>query len=151
MFNATTKDKDVILTRNNFNDLLENKDLANFFEKNYEEKQNLSLFDKLKEAKSLQALTKTTNNLTGNDIIPTFKRQNKIVQQNISQTFDDNLFNQEDKNYIAGIKYIDISNKSSSNLEKNDGTATSAYGLLKNKTTNNQITKLPIAGRYKSI
>ena len=140
MFNASLVSKDsqnhdVVLTRQNFNNLITNKSVANFLEQNYEEKKNLALYNNLKTASTSSSLNKKIDTLTGNNILPSFRRENQIVHQSLNRQFSDILFNEPNKNYVAGYKFIDISNDSDKSLEESKGTAHSAYGLLKNKTT----------------
>lgn len=126
---------DVVLTRKDFKDIISNQSLANYLEKNYQAQKNLSLFDYLKTAETTKELAYNANNVTANDILPTFRKQNAIVQRAISQTLDDNLFNAPNQNYIAGYKYIDISNNPDNAIQESEGTAHTAYGMLKNKTS----------------
>ena len=142
MFETSTKKNentgtDVVLTRKSFDNFTKNQSVAKFLDKNYQEKQNLSLYDDLKTAQSSKELSNKINNTTANDIIPTFRRQNALIQRSISKTFDDNLFNAPEQNYIAGYKYIDISNNPDNQIEESKGIAHTAYGLLKNKTSSN--------------
>jgi hypothetical protein len=125
--------KDVVLNRQNFNTLIKDKDIANFLELNYNNENNLKLYDNLKQAQTTSELTSKANNLTGKDILPSFKRENSIVYHNLNREFNNNLFNKTDENYIVGYKYIDISNDGNNYLEKSNGTANVAYGLLKSK------------------
>ena len=142
MFETSTKKNentgtDVVLTRKSFDNFTKNQSVAKFLDKNYQEKQNLSLYDDLKTAQSSKELSNKINNTTANDIIPTFRRQNALIQRSISKTFDDNLFNAPEQNYIAGYKYIDISNNPDNQIEESKAAAHTAYGLLKNKTSSN--------------
>lgn len=139
MFKATSKENsdnnnDVILTRQNFNSLIKDKNIANFLELNYNDQNNLALYDNLKQAKTTATLNAKANNITGKDILPSFKRENAVIYHNLNREFNNNLFNKTDENYIVGYKYIDISNDNTENLEESNGTANVAYGLLKSKT-----------------
>lgn len=137
MFEASTsKTSDVVLTRKNFNNIIDNKQVAKFLELNYQQENNVKLYDNLKEASNKTLLNKKVANNTGNDIIPSFRRENATIYRNLSREFNNNLFNKPNENYIAGYKYIDLSNDSDNTLQESEGTAHVAYGLLKSK--NNQ-------------
>ncbi len=127
---------DVVLERKSFSSLLKDKNIADFLELNYQNKNNTVLYNNLKQAQTTKELTQKANNVTGKDIIPSFKWQNSIVYNNLNREFNDNLFNKPNENYIAGYKYIDISNDSDDTLIESNGTAHVAYGLLKNKNNN---------------
>ncbi len=140
MFTAYSKENtnnqhDIILTRTNFNDLIKDKNIAEFLELNYNNENNLELYDNLKQAKTTKELTKKANSFTGKDILPAFKREDSIIYNNISHELNNNLFNKPDENYIVGYKYIDISNKADNTLQESNGTASVAYGLLKSKSS----------------
>lgn len=132
---ATNKNSgyDVILERKSFSSLLNDKNIADFLELNYQNQNNGNLYTTLKQAQTTKELTSHTNNITGKDILPSFKQENTIVYNNLSREFNDNLFNKPNENYIAGYKYVDISNDDDDTLLKSNGTAHVAYGLLKNK------------------
>ena len=139
MFEASTSktsDKDIVLTRKNFNNVVDNKQVADFLELNYQQENNVKLYDNLKEASNKTLLNKKVANNTGNDIIPSFRRENATIYRNLSREFNNNLFNKPNENYIAGYKYIDLSNDADNTLQESEGTAHVAYGLLKSK--NNQ-------------
>ena len=132
----TSTGYDVVLSRKNFNTLVQDADLARFFELNYQEGRNPELYDKLKKQSTAVALDNAANIVTGNNIIPSFRREDMQIYNNLSRQFNDNLFNHPENKYIGGYKYIDVSRHSDGVLQGNDGQAHAAYGLLKNKTKN---------------
>lgn len=127
---------DVVLSRKNFNALVQDANLAEFFELNYQEGRNSALYDRFKAQTTAADLNNVANIAAGNNIIPSFRREDAQVYSNLSRQFNDNLFNHPEDKYIGGYKYIDISRNSDGVLNGNDGQANVAYGLLKNKANN---------------
>jgi len=127
---------DVILTRNSFDTLVDNASLAQFFELNYQEGNNTELYDTIKAQATKPQLAGVAATVSGDNIIPSFRREDAEVYNHLSRQFNDNLFNHPDEKYIGGYKYIDISRDKDGTLEGNDGEAHVAYGLLKNKANN---------------
>ena len=140
MFNAQKVKNDtgydVVLTRKNFDDLVNDASLAQFLELNYEEGNNVKLYDKLKAQATPQGLNSIAATVSGDNIIPSFRREDAQVYSHLSRQFNDNLFNHPEQRYVGGYKYIDISRHSDGILEGNDGEAQVAYGMLKNKANN---------------
>ena len=127
---------DVVLERNSFNSLIDNESLAQFFELNYEEGNNTELYDTLKTQATKPQLAGVAATVSGDNIIPSFRREDAEVYNHLSRQFNDNLFNHPDEKYIGGYKYIDISRDHDGTLEGNDGQVHVAYGMLKNKANN---------------
>ncbi len=139
MFEADTRANDnggadVVLSRKNLNTLLTDRNLGEFFEENYEQKNGAAVYDVLKKAESESALNRQAANLSGADVLPNFRRENALVYRHLSKQFDDNLFNRPDENYIGGYKYIDVSMDKDGTLTGSDGKVNAAYGMLKGKT-----------------
>lgn len=127
---------DVVLERTSFNELIKRSDLANFFENNYQEKNSQKIFDVLKKEETTTGINKAAHNLTGNDVLPLFEVEDKLVYNHLSRQFNDNLFNKPNENYIGGYKYIDISRDAEKTLLGNDGRVNAAYGMVKTKSDN---------------
>ncbi|MBO5039308.1 MAG: autotransporter domain-containing protein [Alphaproteobacteria bacterium] len=127
---------DVVLERTGFNELIARSDLADFFENNYNDKKGQKIFDLLKNEETSKGLNKTALNLTGNDVLPLFEVEDRLVYHHLSRQFNDNLFNRPDENYIGGYKYIDISREADGTLLGNDGRVNAAYGMVKTKGDN---------------
>ena len=127
---------DVTLTRRNMRDIMADENLAGFFEHNYHDGSSNEIFDYLKNAQTDSELDERSADVAGTDVIPSFRRENAMIYQNLNRQFSDNLFNKPDENYVGGYKYIDISGDTDGTLSGSDGTAHVAYGLLKDKTKN---------------
>ena len=141
MFNAKTKQNasgnyDVVLERKNFSSLVKDASVAQFLENNYKEGNNLALYDNLKTAGTTQAVNQGAVNYAGNDVLPSFRRENALVYSQLSRQFNDSLFNRPNEHYLGGYKYIDISRDKDGDLEGNDGTVHAAYGMVKGKADN---------------
>lgn len=127
---------DVVLTRQSFTESLDNKSLGEFLDTNYEQQNNIALYDALKTAPDENALLKSADNIAGADVLPDFRKENALVYQHLSRQFNDNLFNHPEDNYIGGYKYIDASVDGYGTLSESDATAQAAYGMLKGKSDN---------------
>lgn len=127
---------DIVMTRQNFNNLLDDKNIAEFLETNYQNENGLEIYNTLKQRETNKDLKQTVANLHGTDVLPSFRRENALVYQHLSRQFNDNLFNHPEDNYIGGYKYIDISMDNDGTLVGSDGRVNAAYGMLTNKTSN---------------
>lgn len=135
LFTAKTQENsdggyDVVMERQNFNDVLNDKEAAAFWERNYAAQNGLSLFDALKNTK-IGETQELSDNLLGKDIVPNFRREDMLLYRNMSRQFNDNLFNRPDEKYTAGYKYTDISTDADGTLAGTDGYANTAYGMAK--------------------
>ena len=124
---------DVVMTRQNFNDIIEDSNISDYLENNYVAGNGSKLFDVLKKAQTNSVLNQKAANLLGTDMLPNFRREDALLYRNLSRQFNDNLFNQPNQNYIGGYKYVDISTDADGTLMGTDGQAHVAYGMMKNK------------------
>lgn len=141
MFDASAKANenggyDVVLERKNYADVVENKSLANLLETSYKEEKGEAVHDELKKAVTTANVNNDANKISGNDFLPHFRKEDKLVYSHISREINDSLFNRGDENYIAGYKYINISTDRDGSLVGSDGDVHAAYGLVKNKADN---------------
>ncbi|MCM1322751.1 MAG: autotransporter domain-containing protein [Acetobacter sp.] len=137
MFTAAKKDdSDVVLSRKELKNVLENDALGKFFDDNYNQKNGVEVFNVLKQAETEAELNTASANMTGVDVLPNFRKENALVYRHLSRQFNDNLFNRPDENYIGGYKYIDVSMDKDGVLTGSDGKVNAAYGMLKGKTDN---------------
>ncbi len=128
------KGYDVVLKRHSFDSLLENKDAAQFWETNYQQEQANAIFDDLKTAATEAELEQKDANYRGEDVLPSFRRENALLYNHLSRQFNENLFDKPNETFMGGYKYIDISRKSDGLLVGNDGQVSAAYAMLKGKT-----------------
>ncbi len=129
-----TNGYDVVLKRQSFNSLLDDKNIAAFLENNYKDKNGSEIYNSLKQSETDKELRKSAANLHGTDVLPSFRRENALVYRHLNRQFNDNLFNRPDEHYIGGYKYMDISMDADGTLSDSDGTANAAYGMLTGKT-----------------
>jgi len=127
---------DVVLTRKDFNSLVDDENVAQFLENNYEAENNADLYDSLKTASSARAINKAAANFAGSDVIPSFRQEDALVYRRLSRQFNDSLFNRPEEHYLGGYKYIDVSMDKDGTLEGSDGTAHAAYGMVKGEAEN---------------
>ena len=132
--NKTGNGFDVVLKRKEFSDIIKNKNIAEFLEINYQEKNGAKIFEALKQEETTNSLNNKINTVSGTDIIPHFRKEDALVYSNLSRQFNDNLFNKPKENYFAGYKYMDISTDTDGTLVSSDASVHTAYGMLKNKT-----------------
>lgn len=136
---AVANDKggyDVVMKRQNFKDLLEDKSLAAFLEQNYMFENNSEFYDWLKKQAEQNALAKKAANVSGTDMLPNFWREDALVYRNLNRQFNNDLFNKSDEKFIGGYKYIDISSDPDGTLMGSDGKVNVAYGMIKGKNSN---------------
>ena len=141
MFNTSTKANedggyDVVLERKNYAEVVENKSLANLLETSYNAEKGENIHKELKKATTLSNANKEANRISGNDFLPHFRKEDKLVYNHLSREINDNLFDKGDENYIAGYKYMNISTDADGSLVGSDGDVHAAYGLVKNKADN---------------
>lgn len=114
---------DASLVRKNFNEIIDDSNLANYLEKNYIADGNLnkiSLYDKFKMASSNQQLNSLLDDTFGRMVFPTLQKQtfemmrlnNEILKSNISKEAI-----KEEFKYIVGGAYNKIDSDSSKNVE----------------------------------
>lgn len=125
------KGEDVVLARRSFDTLLNNENAAQFWENNYQAEQGSAIFDDLKTAATKSELEQKDANYRGEDVLPSFRRENALVYSHLSRQFNENLFNQPNEKFMGGFKYIDISRNKDGSLVGNDGQVSAAYGMIK--------------------
>ena len=114
---------DASLVRKNFNEIIDDSNLANYLEKNYIADGNLNkilLYDKFKMVSSNQQMNSLLDDTFGRKIFPTLQKQtfemmrlnNEILKSNISKEAI-----KEEFKYIVGGAYNKIDSDSSKNVE----------------------------------
>lgn len=127
---------DVVLSKKALKDVLQNKSFGRFLDENYDDKNGGTLFNVLAQAETEDALNREAQNLSGDDVLPNFRKENALVYRRLSKQFDDNLFNKPDEHYMGGYKFMDISLDDDGMLSGSDATAHAAYGMVKGKADN---------------
>jgi len=87
LFDAEVEDKgetsDIKLTRKSFNDLVEEQDLANFFETNYQQQHNEKMYQSLKSAANQAELNEIVESESGKKFYANLPRENMAVLRGI--------------------------------------------------------------------
>ena len=87
LFEAEVEDKgetsDIKLTRKSFNDLVEEQDLANFFETNYQQQHNEKMYQSLKSAATQAELNEIVESESGKKFYANLPRENMAVLRGI--------------------------------------------------------------------
>lgn len=128
LFNVTLNNNDnqyydAVLTRKNFNEIIDDSNLASYLEKNYIADQNLnkiSLYDKFKVVSSNQQMNSLLDDTFGRTVFSTLQKQtfemlrinNEILKSNISKKPI-----KEEFKYIVGGAYNKIDSDSSKEAE----------------------------------
>ncbi len=127
---------DVVLDRKNYVEVVENKSLAKLLEDSYKEEKGEEIHNELKKSLTTAEANRNANDISGNDFLPHFRKEDKLVYNHLSREINDSLFAKGDENYIAGYKYMNISTEKDGALVGSEGSVHSAYGLVKNKADN---------------
>ncbi len=106
MFDADLKNgKDAVMTMKSFNDVLENKSLANFLQKNYALQNNEGLFGSIKSAESIKSLNNFADEMFGKDMFSRFAFEDLMIMRELNFDINNKLFNnKEDSLSIGGNK-----------------------------------------------
>lgn len=116
LFNADLQGNDIVLTKKDFAQVVQNASLANFLEENYALANNESLFGSLKQKTSTTELNQTLNTLTGNDIISRFAFEDTLAQKELDFNISNNMFNTKGDSFsFAGSFSPQIDSKQRSN------------------------------------
>ena len=86
---------DVIMTKKDFADVVENSSLAEFLEENYADKNNESLFNELKSADNSAKFEQNLNNLFGQNLLSDLTFEDLNIVREINFDMNQNLFNQK--------------------------------------------------------
>ena len=106
MFDANLKNgKDAVMTMKSFNDVVENKSLANFLQKNYAMQNNEKLFSNIKSAENIKSLNNFTDQMFGKDMFSRFAFEDLMIMRELNFDINNKLFNnKEDYLSVGGNK-----------------------------------------------
>ena len=79
----------ILMTRKSFNEIMDDKDLAQYLEQNYQNNNRIDLFDELKGANDNNKLYATANTLLGRDFLPLIALQNQQRVRHFNNTMED--------------------------------------------------------------
>lgn len=93
MFAAEMVGDKMAMTRYNFNELMEDKNLASYLENNYQQGNRVDTFDTFKTAESTTTLNNMVAETLGTDFVPAFAYQNFARLRHINRTMADLMQN----------------------------------------------------------
>ncbi|MGL5575886.1 autotransporter outer membrane beta-barrel domain-containing protein [Cetobacterium sp.] len=114
---------DAILTRKNFNEIIDDSNLANYLEKNYIADGNLNkvaLYDKFKMVSSNQQMNSLLDDTFGKNVFPTLQKQTFEMVRLNNEILKSNILKEaikEEFKYIVGGAYNKIDSDSSKDAE----------------------------------
>ena len=98
LFDASlVNDTDVVMTMKSFDDVVDNKSLAGFLEKNYALGNNEAFFSDLKEIGNASAFKSTMSNITATDTISRFAHEDLTAMRELNLQMNDKMFANNDK------------------------------------------------------
>lgn len=118
MYKATKNGNDIVLSRKNFAEIVDNKEFSNFLENNYKDGNLLKteLFNNLKKIDTNKEFNRATNSLFGNNLYPNLKKQTLEMISFNKDVLQNNVFSSKtDKELrvIGGLDYKNFDTKSS--------------------------------------
>ena len=126
---------DVIMTKKDFADVVENSSLAEFLEENYAEKNNESLYVALKSTENSAQFEQNLNSLFGQDLLSDLTFEDLNMLRELQFDMNNKMFSQEKGSFaladgieaVKGEKFGSTGQYALSGY--NDGTTTVAVGL----------------------
>lgn len=128
---------DVALSLKDFKDIT-SKDLANYYNLNYENSNNKELFNALKEAQTKEEYLKKENNLTGKYVLPNITEEKLKVARSLDRTLVSELFKKQDgvRRFVGGDS-INIGRDTTTSLTGYELDSRTMYALYDKKLDNN--------------
>ena len=134
LFNAQYDGNKVVLTKKDFSDVVEDKQLAQYLEQNYSLGNNLSLFDDLKEASSYAQLNNKINRETGRDFLPALAIQSLSLMKDLHRQLNNAWFAaQDDEHILTGFNYYNHQHDYNQTLSNSNDYASSLFALFKHQ------------------
>ena len=128
LFDATLENNsDAVLKMKAFEDVVENKSLAEFLKQNYESGNNESLYNELKDQKTAAALNDTIRELTGSDIFNRFTFEDLTMIRELNMDMNNTLFTNEEKHFEVSGSVTPL------NFDGNSG-SNARYALYNNRS-----------------
>lgn len=134
MFNAKFTDNEdggqnIVMDRKRFDELVEDKTLAQYLENNYQNSNGVKYFDTLKTAQDEKTLNNQVSSMVGEDVIPAFAYQDIERLRNINRTMSD-LVTGSDNNKEERISVISNNYyKDTGSVNQVSGWEESLYGI----------------------
>ena len=92
LFDAKLQGTDVVLSKKDFDEVVENKNLATYLEQNYASENNEKLFTELKSMTNVSDVNLMLNKITGQDMVSRFTDEDLLLQQELNFDINEKLF-----------------------------------------------------------
>ena len=147
LFDAILKNNDIVMTMKDFDEVVDDKSLAAYLQRNYDAKRNEQLFNSLKLHASANSLNNSLNQQLGFSLIPNFAQENMNVFRSLSNLVTDNMFSQDltNERMMVGYDYLGQDRSSKGRVTGYENTANSSYFLADTKLNNRQRFGLGVA------
>ena len=147
LFDATLKDNDIVMTMKDFDEVVDDKSLAAYLQRNYEAKRNEQLFNSLKLQTTSAGLNSSLNQQLGFSLLPNFAQENMNVFRSLSNLVTDTMFAQDltNERMMVGYDYLGQDRSSKGRVTGYENTANSSYFLADTKLNNHQRFGLGVA------
>lgn len=150
--------QDVVMDMKDFDDIVENEEVADFLDGNYSAENNEFMFSVLKSAQNQNDFSAAVNNSLGLNFFPSFAKQNLEVIKSTNRQLNNSLFNNNDKREISGMFGYDFYNKNQETSGKIAGyeeNAHSVYAIVQKRHNENLsygggITVTQLNSKYKN-
>lgn len=147
LFDATLKDNDLVMTMKDFDEVVDDKSIAAYLQRNYEAKRNEQLFNSLKLTPTTSALGDVLNKKLGFSLLPNFAQENMNVFRSLSNLVTDTMFSQDltNERMMVGYDYLGQDRSTKGRVTGYENTANSSYFLADTKLNNRQRFGLGVA------
>ena len=147
LFDATLKDNDLVMTMKDFDEVVDDKSLAAYLQRNYEAKRNEQLFNSLKLTPTTSALSDVLNKKLGFSLLPNFAQENMNVFRSLSNLVTDTMFSQDltNERMMVGYDYLGQDRSTKGHVTGYENTANSSYFLADTRLNNRQRFGLGVA------
>ena len=147
LFDAALKDNDLVMTMKDFAEVVDDKSLAAYLQRNYEAKRNEQLFNSLKLTPTTSALGDVLNKKLGFSLLPNFAQENMNVFRSLSNLVTDTMFSQDltNERMMVGYDYLGQDRSTKGRVTGYENTANSSYFLADTKLNNRQRFGLGVA------
>ena len=147
LFDAALKNNDIVMTMKDFDEVVDDKSLAAYLQRNYEAKRNEQLFNSLKFHATAAGLNSSLNQQLGFSLLPNFAQENMNVFRSLSNLVTDTMFSQDltNERMMVGYDYLGQDRSSKGRVTGYENTANSSYFLADTKLNNRQRFGLGVA------
>lgn len=147
LFDAVIKGCDIVMTMKDFDEVVQDKSVADYMQQNYEAQRNAKFFDVLKLYSSAQSLNRSLNQQLGFSLLPNFAQENMNVFRSLSNLVTDTMFSQDltNERMMVGYDYLGQDRSTKGRVTGYENTANSSYFLADTKLNNRQRFGLGVA------